>query len=273
MTNSDDLAVAEALDRYVPLREDVEADWPDLLRRLSIDAAYPLRTDRRPARRTRVVDLTSRLWRLTGAGESQHRRRLRFVATVALTAAGAAVALAGLVFVTTRETGTSHATSLTPAQHNADVTNVVRQTVRSSVGVPRSPLAPDAADHVRNLFTPADPELPAFFTVPTKDGGSCIVTSNLNIGSCLSTREPSVPGTISISDDFEGDERPPLVYGQLRPSVKSVEVTVAGRAYAAGLAPGFYLFELPDASMQIRDVASVTFTLDNGQRVKRVVNG
>jgi hypothetical protein len=165
----------------------------------------------------------------------------------------------------------SHASTLTKAAHQAVITSAVRDTVVSSIGSPGSPLAPDAADHVQNLFTPDDPDLPAFFTVPTTAGGRCIVTSEPVIGSCLSRGRAGVPGTVSMSDESTGDDLPPFVYGQLRSAVKTVEIDVAGTAYVAGLTDEFYLLKLPDPTMRVDDVRSVTFVLSDGRRVTRQV--
>lgn len=163
----------------------------------------------------------------------------------------------------------SEAGSLQAADQAAAVTPAVRDAVQSAEGGPL-PLAPGASDAIRHLFTPSDPGLPALFTVPTADGGECIVSSVGVIASCL-PRASSLPGTITAADDSEGDDLPPFVYGLVRPSVRGVSVSVGGSRYQAALGGGFYMFQLPSPDNRVDDLEAVVFTLGNGREVVRHV--
>lgn len=149
------------------------------------------------------------------------------------------------------------------------VTSDIRAIVADSVGAPGSPIAPGAENSISHLYTPADPSLPGFFTVPTKDGERCIVTSDAVFGSCL---QRDLPGTVTVRDDSTGDGVPPFVYGLVRPNVVAVSVSVKEVAEPpTTLKDGFYLLKLQSADSRVDDVDRVSFTLKNGRTIVRDV--
>jgi hypothetical protein len=184
----------------------------------------------------------------------------------------------GALFVTRRlalvaiATGTTAAvvTSVTLHLRRPDPLAALRKQVLGMAAAPGSPLSADAADRMRPLFTPAEPGLPSFFAVPTRAGGTCVLSTDGVLAACS---EPGTPanasGTFTAVDDVEGAGRPALVYGQTSPAVVSVSVRIDGRAYRALLADRFYLFELPDTSLSVSRVDGVVFTLRDGSRIGR----
>lgn len=195
--------------------------------------------------------------------------RNRIISTVVGTTA---LAIGIAAFAAVSGTDESQAAKLAPATQQAAVSNSIRDAVKDSIDVPGSLLAPGAADAVQHLFTPADRDLPAFFTIPTKVGGKCIVTSSTVISSCLGARGSRQPGTVTIADDSAADTRPPFVYGLILPTVKSVEVLLGTETKVADLGGGFYVLELDSSAATVDTVESVTFVLANGERVTRNVN-
>lgn len=124
-----------------------------------------------------------------------------------------------------------------------------------------SPLAPDAAGRIEQVFTPADAALPSFFRVPAKTGGACLVTSSGVITGCS---RANVPGTLTVMDDSEADGIPAFVFGQASSEVVAVVVEFDGNRKEAEIRDGFYLFQLPSPSIDDASVTAVTFKLANG---------
>lgn len=183
--------------------------------------------------------------------------RMRIVAVVSSTAL---LAVAAAVYIS--ESGASDPRSV--------VSSDMRDVVASSNGAPGSPLAEDAASRMTHLYTPDDPDLPGFFSAPTKSGEACIVTSDAVISSCL--RGP-VPGTVSVRDDFPTDDVGPFVYGLVRPSVRGVVVRASGVDHDATLVEGFYYFKLPSSDARVEAIQSVSFKLGNGEVFTRSLRG
>jgi hypothetical protein len=179
------------------------------------------------------------------------------------------VALGVMAYAGFARVGTSEASGLEAADYRAAVTSAAREVVKGveggSFGIARG-----ASAQIRHLHTPADAGLPALFSVPTEDGGECIVSSVGVIASCLSGSS-DLPGTITAADDSEGDNRPPFVYGLVRPNVREVAVSINGTRHVAGLGVGFYLFQLASADNRVDDLKAVTFSLVDGREVTRVV--
>jgi hypothetical protein len=150
------------------------------------------------------------------------------------------------------------------------VSSDMRDVVASSNGAPGSPLAEDASSRMTHLYTPDDPDLPGFFSAPTRSGDACIVTSDAVISSCL---RGAVPGTVSVRDDFPTDDVGPFVYGLVRPSVRGVVVRASGIDHDATLVEGFYFFKLPSSDQRAEAVQTVSFKLGNGQVFSRSLGG
>jgi hypothetical protein len=190
------------------------------------------------------------------------KRHLVYASTLAITVAGVAIAL--------NRPSASAAHPVEPALVQAKATAAAKEVVRSAE--PRVPLANSAASDLTPLFTPADP-LPAFFSAPLADGGQCVVTSVGVLASCLPLASP-VPGTITIADDSEVDDRPPFVYGVVRPSVKAVQIVIRGQRIAAPLMNGFYVLQLGSATDTTEAVDGVAFAIGNGKKeVLRLIDG
>lgn len=142
------------------------------------------------------------------------------------------------------------------------------------LGVEGSPVAPEAADDLTLLLDPDDPALPSFYSVPTRDGGSCITSSDGVLAGCMQPGSAaSKSGTVTAVDDIEGSGGPVLVYGTTNTAVTEVTVRVGGAEYGATLTGSFYLLALPDPTLTVDSIESVSFTMGDGETIRRRVNG
>lgn len=155
------------------------------------------------------------------------------------------------------------------------VTSHLRSIVGNASLGESSPLAEGAEDEITPLFTtPEDDSLPSFYTVPTSDGGTCIVTSSGVLASCAKARSVAEgSGTVTAIDDVEGDGVPAVVYGQTNHAVVKVVVNIAGKSYSALVRDGFYVLRFPSASLRVDEIDTVAFTMTDGSVVTRDVAG
>lgn len=184
------------------------------------------------------------------------RRILSFVSTIAVVSIG--ILSYAIVFAP----DTSGASSTVPAAAvAAPASPEARHAVETVAGADGSPLVSDAIKRIEHVFTPADPELPSFYSVPEKSGGACLVTSSGVLTSCSLG---SFPGTVTIMDDSEADDIPAFVFGQVTEKVVDVTVNFEGRSEDASVGNGFYLFRLSSAAMSDESVTSVVLHLADG---------